>query len=245
MIYTRDYEVAFEDCENSMKMSLKGILRAIENVASLHSDRANDNVIDSSVNNGITWVIVEWNMKLLRVPDYCEKVTVSTWSYMADNTRSVKRGALICDRDGKHLVEVLIKFMLIDRKTGLPLRITEDIIEKYKPEDKSVYDETTLGIVHEPKEFEREVILPLRRSDIDFNEHVHNLNYLDFALEALPEDVYKKNNYSNMRIIYRRAMKLSDVAAVCKYSRDDKKHTVCMYSKESGALMCIVVLNER
>ena len=245
MIYTRDYEVAFEDCEHSMKMSPKGVLRAVERVASLHSDRVDDNVIDSSVNNGITWVIVEWNVKILRVPDYCEKVTVSTWSYCADNTRSVKRGALICDSQGNHLVEVLIKFMLIDRKTGLPLRITQEIIEKYKPEDKSVYDESNLGIVHEPKEFEREIVLPLRRSDIDFNEHVHNLNYLDFALEALPEEIYKRDDYSNMRIIYRRAMKSSDIAAVCKYAHDGKRHTVCIYSGETGSLMCIVVFDER
>ena len=31
----------------------------------------------------------------------------------------------------------------------------------------------------------------IQRRDIDINEHMHNLNYLDMAYEILPEDIYK------------------------------------------------------
>ncbi len=245
MVYTEEYEVTFEDCGKSSEMTLESILRVAENAASRHSDRADDNVISSSMNDGIAWVLVEWNVRLVRIPKYCEKLTVSTWSKGSENIRSVKREFLICDSNGSHCVEILTKFMLIDRKTGVPIRITQEIVEKYKPEDRTVFDESSLKIIKEPSEFENEIVIPLRRSDIDFNEHVHNLNYLVFAQEALPDDVYKNAQYSFMRIIYRRAMTAKDVAAVCKYAKAGDTHTVCIYSQADNVLKCIVAFTEK
>lgn len=245
MVYTEEYEVTFEDCALTSKMTLESILKVAENAASKHSDKADDNVFDSSLNDGIAWVLVEWNLNILKTPKYRDKVTVSTWSRQSDNARSVKREFLISDNMGEHCVEILTKFMLIDRKNGLPLRITDEVIGRYKPEDKVVFDESSLNLIKEPACFENEITIPLRRTDIDFNEHVHNLNYLIFAQEALPEDIYKNAEYSFLRIIYRRAMTADDVAAVCRYSREGKEHTVCIYSQKDNALKCIIVFTEK
>lgn len=50
----------------------------------------------------------------------------------------------------------------------------------------------------------------MRCSDIDFNGHVHNTHYLDFALEALPIAEYEQSRFSFVRILYRLPLKVSD-----------------------------------
>lgn len=245
MVFTEEYEVTFEDCSRSSEMTLESILRIAENAASHHSDRADDNVFVSSLNDGIAWVLVEWNVNIIKMPKYREKLNVSTWSRHSENIRSVKREFLICDTDGNHCIEILTKFMLIDRNTGIPLRITSDTVARYKPEDRAVFDESSLKLIKEPEVFDSETTIQLRRIDIDFNDHVHNLNYLMFAMEALPEEVYKNAQYSFMRIIYRRAMTAKDAAAVCKYAKVGNDHTVCIYSKADDVLKCIIVLTEK
>ena len=72
---------------------------------------------------------------------------------------------------------------------------------------------------------------PLRRSDIDFNGHVHNTKYLDLALEALPDTV-PRDVFTGFRMVYPKAVK--DVEAVTlKYTLTDTGPFVCVYSADT------------
>ena len=38
-----------------------------------------------------------------------------------------------------------------------------------------------------------EMIYNIQRRDIDINQHMHNLSYLDMAYEILPDNIYNNN----------------------------------------------------
>ena len=64
------------------------------------------------------------------------------------------------------------------------------------------------------KEFyhQHEIEYEIKRSDIDVNHHLHNINYLDLANEALPDDVYNNNKeFDNFRIFYKKEKRLSNI----------------------------------
>ncbi len=44
------------------------------------------------------------------------------------------------------------------------------------------------------------------RRDIDANHHVNNVNYLEFAYDALPEKI--NLNFENLEIFYKKQIKL-------------------------------------
>ena len=77
------------------------------------------------------------------------------------------------------------------------------------------------------------------KKDIDFNEHMHNLNYLAYAYEALPEDVYTNINVNNFEIMYKTSAKLGDKID-CYYSFENNSHYVVM--KVNDKLCAIVKL---
>ena len=70
--------------------------------------------------------------------------------------------------------------------------------------------EEELPRMQEPESFSSEHTIQLRRSDIDYNGHVHNTRYLDFAMEALPEEYYRQDGCKSFRINYRNPVMLSD-----------------------------------
>ena len=81
----------------------------------------------------------------------------------------------------------------------------------------------------------------IRRKEIDLNGHLHNLCYLDIALEILPEEVYYERDFKEIRITYRKEIKADEKEITCKYKKENGTHTVGIYG-QNGTLRSIVTL---
>ena len=74
------------------------------------------------------------------------------------------------------------------------------------------------------------------RRDIDTNHHVNNIHYLDYALEALPEEVLA-HLPSTLEVSYRRQILLGTPIR-CLYSlTGDGRHQVEIQSGEGDKLV--------
>ena len=97
--------------------------------------------------------------------------------------------------------------------------------------------------MREPEEYQAEAEYKVRKADIDVNNHMHNLNYVDLANEALPEDVYNNGNLNNIRITYKKEIKLGETVK-CKYSCVNGKHFVVVKSQDEKAIHALIELSE-
>ena len=73
------------------------------------------------------------------------------------------------------------------------------------------------------------------------NKHVHNLYYLDFAYETLPEDIYQAGELNNMEIMYKKQIKLGD-NVICLYTKEDEKNIVTIKSEDDSILHTVIYL---
>lgn len=129
---------------------------------------------------------------------------------------------------------------MIDLRTKKPAVISEEMIGKYQTEKRHVFEEPDMERLHEPHEYADGTEFHVGRRDIDLNGHVHNLCYLDFAYEALPEAVYRNEVFHDIRITYRKEIKPEETIA-CKYAYENGAHTVGIYG-EDGTLRSLVTL---
>ena len=74
------------------------------------------------------------------------------------------------------------------------------------------------------------------KRDIDFNGHVHNLVYLDMALEALPDNI-NNMEYSSIRIEYKKEI-MPDSNVLCTYCRYGNSDIVVIST--DNVINCIV-----
>ena len=108
--------------------------------------------------------------------------------------------------DGKYLACANSVWAFIDTETGRPTRP--------QPKDVQLYGvEEPLDIPYEgrkirlPEETDNLEAFPVRKYHIDTNEHVNNCQYVQMALEFLPDDL----QIAQLRVEYKKAAVLGDM----------------------------------
>ena len=243
MIVEEEYTVKLSEIDRNNKVTNKAILSYLEDVGGKHSNIAGYGILDIP-NTHLTWLLLEWRLKVIRRPNYNEKLKVTTWS--KDTVKCYAyRDFKVYDEQGNIIVLAASKWVLVDTQKGRIVMVEPELLEKYKPElDKSAFGDeidkkNDFPKIREPENYQYEKDYVVRKSDIDVNNHMHNLNYMDLANEALPDEVYKKGQLNNVRITYKREIKLGEVVK-CKYSFVDGKHVVIVKSNDESVLHALI-----
>lgn len=233
-----EYQPLIEDYNKDGSLKLESILKILENAGNRHSDTCGDNILTGS-NNGVTWVLTDWYVEIDSYPKYGDKIVARTWSQNPDSIFGCSRDFEFYANDNL-CIKGTTYWVLFDLTKGRPAKITPELIGKYQPENKSVFAEKMIKKLAVPENFSSEIEIKPRRNDIDFNNHVHNLVYVDYAMEALPQDVYEAHNFKSIRINYKTAVK-SESKIIARYAFEDNKHIVCIYD-EAGELKTTIFL---
>lgn len=240
MFVDYEYKPVIEDFHGDSSLKIETVLKIFENAGNTHSDLIGNNVLEGC-SNGITWIFTDWFVKMEKFPRYGQKILAKTWI----NSSFSLFG---CDRnfelyaDGEFCGFAIAKFVLFDIANNKPAKIDSSLVDMYKPEEKTVYAEKRLPRILVPSEFDASVEIKPRRNDIDFNNHVHNLVYMDYAMEALPLELYKKHSIKNVRITYKAPVTEGENILV-KHALVESSHVFCIYA-DDGSLKTTLQFEE-
>ena len=242
MIFEHKARVDIGKVNGNSFITNKGMLSLLENVACMHSDEAGYGIREIPITH-LSWVQLNWRVKILRRLVYGEEVTIKTWARDATKITTLRDFEVI-DKDSKTVCIATTKWTLTNIDTKGITKITEDMISKYNPDTKIIMPDFEFKKLKEPENFTNEYVYTTQRRDIDVNKHVHNLNYLDFAYEALPEEIYEEtlsNDFNSIEIMYKNAVRFGDTSK-CLYSFSDGIHTVVIKNANNNTLNAIVKL---
>ncbi len=140
----------------------------------------------------------------------------------------------------KNLIAIAsTKWAIIKVSSHSLTKITPEIENAYGKIEKSVFDGEIEKLL-EPEKIDNSYHYTIQRRDIDTNNHVNNLKYLEIALESIPEDIYKDFSYSSLDIMYKNECKLG-FEIVCNFSKvSDDEYFVVIRSKDLSKLHCII-----
>ena len=228
MIYLSNYKIGLEDIGINNEATNKSLLKIMQDIAGLHSASVGYGALDIETKKK-AWMILDWKMKVLKRPKYNDEVHAQTWSRKAERLYAY-RDFELKDKDGNILAIGTSRWILVDTDRRRPVRLTPDITDLYESEiDKSVFAEEMEDIKSEDYLFKKDYAI--QRRDIDINEHMHNLNYLDMAYEILPEDVYKNKVFDNIRIIYKKEIVYGQKVE-CYYNVQGDNHIITAKCEE-------------
>lgn len=238
MIYKGKFKLGLKDIGKDNKIKNRSILEFLENIGAYHSDEVGYGVNEIPKTN-VSWILLDWQLNVINRPVYGQTIEVHTWG-RGMNKFFTFRDYEIYDENNNLCAIATSKWALIDVRTGKLARLTEKIINKYNPEEKSVFSEE-MGKIEMPKEFIAELEYIVTRKDIDINKHMHNLYYLDLAYEVLPENVYEQRPFNNIRINYKKEIKLGDTVK-CYYTKKQNEHIIVIKNKDSDVVNSIIKL---
>lgn len=239
MIFKNKFEVGLKDIKIKNELSNKSMLGFLEDTASKHSDKVSFGINDIQETR-LTWVLLEWKVEVIKRPRYGEKININTWARYTNKCYSY-RDFEIYDKDNNKCVIVTSKWLLINIDRCRPIKIEEELISKYKPEyKKSVFKITELDKLQELEKYDTERLYEVRRSDIDINGHMHNLNYLDLAYDILPDEEVK-HEFNNIRITYKKEIKYG-TSVKYLYKKENEKNCIAIKSEDSKITHALIEL---
>lgn len=238
-VFKQDYRVSVSHVGRNSLITNVGMLSILEDAACRHSDMAGFGIMDIPIKH-LSWVLLNWKVDIIKRVSYGTNLKVHTWA-KTHNKFQTTRDFEVFNEENELVCIATSKWTLIDTEKSSITRITDEIIEIYEPEEKNVFENPEIDKLIEPSLFSNEFTYQTQRKDIDVNGHMHNLNYLAVAYEALPEEVYFSNECNHIEIMYKKGIKLGDTVK-CFYSYIDSVHYVTMKSADEKVLHSIVKL---
>lgn len=240
MIYKEKFKIGLKDVWKGKEVNNKAILEYLEDIAAYHSDRVGYGVNTSDITH-LTWLLLDWKVKVIKRPKYGQTLDIHTWSRYIIKCYAY-RDFEIYDEAHNLCVIASSKWLLINNQTRKITKIEPEVANRYESEpEKSVFEEKEIEKIKLPTNYKSSIIYQIKRKDIDVIGHMHNLYYLDLAYEALPEEVYDQRPFDEVRIMYKKEIKLGD-SVICKYSYENDKHIVGIQSEDEKILHAVIEL---
>ncbi len=190
---------------------------------------------------GIAWIILNWKLNVFCRPKTNTPLIVNTW-IRSENPLFFYRDFEVLDKNNTIIAKASSKWVLFDiNKNGI-IKIPKEVKEKYKYIDNYAFKEKWSEKLNEPQNSEFIMNYKVQRRDIDTNHHVNNLYYLDYAYEALPEEIYKTCKFSNIEIMYKHEAKLGNTLSLFLAKDENNGYIVSIKDEDYKKIHAIIKL---
>lgn len=236
-MFEYDFSVEYTDVDKNNNLSNYGFLKWLQELGCLHASKLEFG-LDNVENTGFVWILLDWKLKIFSRPAWNTRLHIKTWPSKTE-LASCFRDFEILDSNGNKVAIATSRWLLLNINTHRVSKITPEVADRFAANNIRVFDDE-IEKLKEPDTYESSFPYTILRRDIDTNNHVNNLNYINFALEALPENIYENVDFSSIEIMYKKQCLLGDTINCLYHEENENEHIVSIKSKDGNNLHAIV-----
>lgn len=234
-MYYFDGRIRYSETDITGRLTLAALLNYFQDCSTFQSEDLGVGV-GYLTGRHMVWVLSSWQIVVERYPLVGEHVRVGTHPYEFKGFLGSRNFVMLAE-DGSYCAKANSLWCLLNTDTWKPVMPPEEMRQKYVTEDRIEMDYASRKIVLPGGGEERERIT-VKKHHLDSNHHVNNGQYVDMAMEFLPEDFVIRQ----LRAEYKKQTFLDDV--LCPLvARDGNRFTVVL-SDEAGRPHVIVEFTE-
>ncbi|MDP4289790.1 MAG: thioesterase [Bacteroidota bacterium] len=176
---------------------------------------------DQLIEEQLFWVLSRAKIEFLSIPSLGDEILIETWPRGIDKLFAL-RDFLIYDGKNSLIAKATTSWLMIDHKTKRPLR-TDSMLQKIPQfETKNAIEEICGKIVPCPN---TELIHEARVNyvDIDINQHLNNVKYIEYILNCFPIDNYKSRRINRLQVNFLCESKYNDTLRLFKGNINEEK----------------------
>ena len=209
-MFTQEVIVSNNDVDTRFTLKVSALFRYFQDIALLATEEKGVDSISLSKRN-IDWVITRMDVEIKRLPKCDEKIIVHTYPGK-DLAMLYPRYFFITDEKGEIIVRCSSLWALINSVTRKVI-VDRDVINKLPGE--TYNNELPLPskiAIPDNKEFvEKRTI---HYSDLDFNNHMNNVRYVELLSDVHDAAFYKNNRPSFISLNYTREIREKEMVSV-------------------------------
>lgn len=197
--YSKSFKIPYFDVDRNKRLTSLALLKYFSEISVNHVDDYDTNVEELN-KEGYGWMINKWKILIHRLPEEYEEVKVETWESSVKRFFAIREYALR-DSRGNILAEAKAHWIFMDIRKRIPTRLPKDYLANMNFEG----EHTDLEFIRFEKDLDLEWIrdFHVRRLDIDSNNHVNNVNYYGWMLEAVEDTIYENYDLRSLEINYK------------------------------------------
>ena len=177
----RSYEAGIEN-----RVALPTLCNYMQEAAGISADRLGWG-IRALQHEGLTWMLSRLRVSVARYVPWGASVTVRTWPSGMKGKLIAKRCFVGLDEGGEELFRASSEWLYVDIAAQKIARLPETFAGLVPPGTPDI-DLPDIGgkFAHLPSVDASAEVLT-RRSDLDFNDHVNNVHYVEWLMEGRPD----------------------------------------------------------
>ena len=208
--YSRDYLVHYYEIGRDRRLTLPALMHYFEDIATLNSE-ARGLTLDRYWSTGRLFLLLKWDIAVRSLPRFNETVRVETRP-TAFKRFLANRDYAVFGPGGQAVAEARSVWMFTDMNTKKPARVPGEIYEAFGvlPGSEASFD--PLEELPEMEAGSPAARILVGSSDLDNNDHVNNVRYVEWALGSLPEEISRGRAVTGLKVQYRKELRAGDPA---------------------------------
>ena len=206
MIFHKDYLVHTYETDARGAVRPVALLNYLQDSAGEHAGRLGLSVVDL-FKRGLTWVLSRYHILIHHYPAMGARLEVTTWP-------SGKRGPFatrdfeVADGGGRPVLSATSSWMVLDLAQKKTVEVSSVVGPAYAIDRRALEDAfASLPVLSAS---DAEARFRVETAHIDWNRHVNNAIYIEWALEAVPPDVLLARRPKDLEVSYRAAAVYGD-----------------------------------
>lgn len=200
-VWSEEFKVRAYEVHNDGYANMATICNYLQEAAGNHASQLGL-AIDQMEEHNWTWVLSRLKVKMIRYPKWRETITVTTWPAMFDRAYTF-RDFEIHDQEGKLIGSASSMWVVINLEKRRPIRIPSLVSDIALPDKDRALAFNAKERIPEPDEIDFERAFSVRYGDLDMNQHVNNVIYIEWGIEAAPEEWLNNHLIMEMDISFR------------------------------------------
>lgn len=183
-MYFFEGRIRYSEVDSDGRLTLSSLINYFQDCSSFQSEDLGVG-LDFLAGRHRVWVLNSWQIVVDRFPKQGETVKTGTQPYEMKGFLGLRNFAMLSG-DGTYLAKANSVWSLLDTDTGRPAGMLPEILERYEIGER-------LDMEYAP----RKIMIPeggedgegivIRKHHLDTNHHVNNGQYVNLAMDALPE----------------------------------------------------------
>lgn len=227
-IFIEEYKVPYYDSNIRGYASPESLLAYMGELATLHSDHVGLDIGNLRKNN-YGWMLHRWKVKINDYPLARDLIRIKTW---ASDFRKfyANREFKILDKDNRELVRASSVWIFLDMIRKRPIRVNDNIIELYGIESGQIFEDFyDFNLEFDSKEG---LEFRVRKSDIDYNNHVNNVKYFQWMLEVLPKYIDEGYILKEFEILYKKEVGFGSLIKSSYSKKENNDQLIVLHKVE-------------
>jgi acyl-ACP thioesterase len=195
--YREDFQVRSYETDPWGRLQVPILCQFLQEAATAHAAILGV-AVESLIDSGVAWVLSRLHFVMDRWPAADESIVIETWPEAASRLFTERRFEVL-DESERRIGSVSTLWLVLDLERRRPVRLPAQVADRLH-EHELGSEPRTFGELTVPDPAQRDLGFTVRRSDLDLAGHVNNTSYVEWAIEAVPDEVWSTANLMELEI---------------------------------------------